>query len=94
MPLLPPCKSSLRKHSSHVNYVVQMWRQKFNSTMTLWKIAVHGWLDDGLIDWTDLPYPVKIVELLPRVDEENSAQEKTSKWGGDDLSYYESDSDC
>ena len=48
------------------------------------------WFDDGPID---LPYPVKIVELLPNVSEENSTQEKASKWLGDVFSYYESDSD-
>ena len=93
MSLLPPYRSSLRKHSSRVDYVVSISCRKFNSMMGLWKITEHGWYDDGHIDWIDLPYPAKIVELLSSVSEGNPAQEKAWKWGGDDLSYYESDND-
>ena len=67
--------------------------ERVNLMMRIGEIAEHGWFNVGCIDCIGLPYPVETVELLLNVGEENLTEESESKWEGDDLSVYVSDSD-
>eukprot|EP00794_Sanderia_malayensis_P020850 gene20850-biopygen15376 len=83
--LLPPCQSSLAKHSRRSNYIAYMWRSAYRPMMNLDTPTNHGWLPDLSIDWIEEPYPEDITELL--VTPGNDA-------GNDDFPIDVDDSDC
>ena len=62
--LLPPCQSSLKKHTVRSNYVARMWRRASMPVMSLDDPQNHGWLPDLKTDWIDEPYPEDVTELL------------------------------
>ena len=51
--LIPPCASSLMKHSNRAHYVTKMWKQAVMPLMNIGDPSSNGWLPDGRIDWID-----------------------------------------
>ena len=62
--LLPPCASSLMKHTSRAHYVAKIWRQAIIPNQTIGSYVGNGWLPDGSIDWIDRAYPENVECLL------------------------------
>ena len=71
--LLPPCCSSLRRHSLRANFVARMWRKAQDPLMCLEDPQQHGWLHDLTPDWIDVHYPEDVAELLVDSDDMNNS---------------------
>lgn len=69
--LLPPCSSSLQKHTARTNYVATIWRKVWYPIMALEDPQVHGWLPNLKTDWIVEAYPDDVAELLVERDEES-----------------------
>ena len=86
--LLPPCKSSLRKHANCANFIAGMWRKAHQTRMIPEEPQFHGWMTDLQIDWIDEPFPDDIVELLmgkeDEGDDESSADESNYSSSSDE----------
>ena len=61
---LPPCSSTLRKHTTRAHYVTKMWRCAGTPIQSLDRYDNNGWLPDGSIDWIDEVFPANIETLL------------------------------
>ena len=55
--LLPPCASTLRKHTDRADYVGKMWRNAKEPLQNLDSFVDNGWLEDGNIDWIEQMFP-------------------------------------
>lgn len=62
--LLPPCASSLMKHTSRAHYVATIWRQANVPLQSIGSFVGNGWLPDGSIDWIYRAYPANVEILL------------------------------
>ena len=52
--LLPPCRSSLRLHSSRTNVVAKIWNDPDQTTTHVPDLTLHGWNEDFRIHWFDM----------------------------------------
>ena len=52
--LIPPCASSLMKHTNRAHYVMKMWKQAVMPLMDVGDPSNNGWLPDGGINWIDI----------------------------------------
>ena len=68
---LPPCSSTLRKHTTHSHYVTKMWRRAGAPLQSLDHFKNYGWLPDGTIDWVDEVLPKNIEALFKESSEKN-----------------------
>ena len=71
--LLPPCSSTLMKHTARSHYVAKMWKLASLPVQNLDSFLDNGWLNDGNIDWIECPYPNN-VETLFGDNEKSSAE--------------------
>ena len=62
--LLPPCASSLKKHTSRAYFVAKVWKQAHFPVQDTDSFANFGWLSDGAIDWIDEAYPDNVNNLF------------------------------
>ena len=67
--LLPPCYTSLFKHSKRANYVARIYRLAGRTTMNLTHVTENGWLKDCTPDWIEKAYPDNLVDLLSNDEE-------------------------
>ena len=61
---LPPCYSSLKKHTARAHHVAKIWKQ---ATMPLQQIDAFeesGWFADGSVEWIDKAFPEEIESLF------------------------------
>jgi hypothetical protein len=87
--LLPPCASSLMKHTARAHYVAKIWRQANIPLQTIGSYVGNGWLPDGSIDWIDRAYPANVESLLL----ENTSSEPADDIALDDEVDEEDDDD-
>ena len=71
--LLPPCASSLSKHTARAHHVAKIWRQANIPLQSVGKFSDNGWLADGSIDWIIQAYPSNVASIL--LDNERSRLE-------------------
>ena len=62
--LLPPCWDSLKLHISRANYVARRYRLSEQAVIEEPSKELHGWLEDGQIDWVKQAFPEDIELLL------------------------------
>ena len=68
--MLPPCSSSLRKHTSRAYYVAALWR--YANILIIQHLDLFSdycWFADGSIDWIDCPYPSDVTDLFDQKDD-------------------------
>ena len=85
---LPPCSSSLRKHTARAHYIAKMWKLADAPIQSLDHFDCNGWLPDGTIDWIDEPYPSD-VEILFTVQQNSPSIEDDEE--DDDMTESEQD---
>ena len=61
---LPPCSSSLKKHTHRAHYVAKIWKQAITPMQEIDPSENNGWLSDGSIDWIDSAFPKEIESLF------------------------------
>ena len=68
--LLPPCQSSLAKHSRRSNYIAYTCTSQnaYRPMMNLESSPNNAWLPDRSIDWIEEPYPEDVTELFVTKD--------------------------
>ena len=66
--LLPPCSSSLRKHTSRAYYVAKVWKNACIPFQDIDSFTNYCWYPDGSIDWIDIPYPSDVADLYGEND--------------------------
>ena len=68
--VLPPCQSSLAKHSRRSYYIVYTYTSQnaYRPMMNLESPTNNGWLPDRNIDWIEEPYPEDVRELFVTSD--------------------------
>ena len=74
--ILPPCSSTLRKHTARAHYIATMWKRASVPVQALGPFENNGWLPNGTIDWVDCAYPNDVGTLF-------SAQNSTSNLDDD-----------
>ena len=84
---LPPCSSSLKKHTARAHYVARIWK---HATLPLQQIVVfviNGRLEDGSIDWIDAAFPEKIESLFSemKVEGDDDFEDLNELEDGDNL---------
>ena len=62
--LLPPCSSTLRKHTIRAHCIAKMWKLASFPLQLLDSISDNGWLPDGSIDWIECPFPNDVETLF------------------------------
>ena len=62
--LLPPCSSSLKKHTSRAHYVAKIWKHAESPLQDIGSFQHYGWLPDGSIDWIDDAFPEELGSLF------------------------------
>ena len=73
---LPPCSSTLRKHTTRAHYVAKIWRRAGVPIQSLDHFEHNGWLPDGNIDWVHEIFPENIETLFfSRDDTEEDYEE-------------------
>ena len=94
--LLPPCASTLRKHTARSNYICHIWKNAINQLQNLESFENYGWLADGNIEWIDKPYPDDVKQLLTNqedslktVDDSEDKVSDSEEDDGDDLTDVE-----
>ena len=80
--LLPPCSSSLRKHTSRAYYLAALWRYANILMQNMDSFSNYCWFADGSIDWIDCPYPSDVTDLF---DQKDNAQGDESDQLEEDL---------
>ena len=77
--LLPPCSSSLQKHTARANYVAKIWRNALEPLQAIDSFENNGWLDNGSIDWIDSMYPDNLESIfssaIPSTEEEDMSED-------------------
>ena len=58
--LLPPCASSLMKHTARAHYIAKIWKQAIIPFQSIDSFVNNGWLPDGSIDWIEQAYPSNV----------------------------------
>ena len=96
--LLPPCASSLRKHTSRAYFVAKIWKHAHIPVQNTGSFTDHGWFADGSIDWIDEAYPKNVDDLFEEsapATEDPSGQELNvdEDDGLDDASDIENEDD-
>ena len=93
--LLPPCSSTLTKHSTRANYLCQLWRKADFPMLNMDPFANNGWFSDGTIHWIDNPYPedVKILFLKAEEKDDNRNSVDTISVGVYDIDFENIDDD-
>ena len=71
--LLPPCSSTLKKHTARSHYIAKIWRLASFPVQCLDSFLNNGWLIDGNIDWIECPYPSVIEKLFGDKNESSVA---------------------
>ena len=66
--LLPPCSSTLKKHTTRANYISKIWKEAKNPLQDIDHFSKNGWSDDGKIDWIDEAFPSDVQLLFIKVD--------------------------
>ena len=66
--LLPPCSSTLKKHTTRANYISKIWKKAKNPLQDIDHFSKNGWSDDGKIDWIDEAFPSDVQLLFIKVD--------------------------
>ena len=61
---LPPCSSSLKKHTSRAHYVAKIWKQATLPLQQIDSFVNYGWSEDGSIDWIDKAFPEELESLF------------------------------
>ena len=61
---LPPCSSSLKKHTSRAHYVSKIWKQAIFPLQHIDSFVNNGWLADGSIDWIDVAFPEELESIF------------------------------
>ena len=62
--LLPPCASSLRKHTARAYFIAKIWKHANIPMQDIDAFANFSWFPDGSIDWIDCPYPSNVADLF------------------------------
>lgn len=82
--VLPPCASSLKKHTARAHYIARIWKQASIPYQNIEPFTNYGWLPDGNIDWVEQAYPSDVESLF--ADKVNSGSTEN-----DDENYDEND---
>ena len=61
---LPPCSTSLKKHTARAHYMAKIWKQATMPLQEIESLENSGWLADGSIDWIDAAFPEEIESLF------------------------------
>ena len=61
---LPPCSSSLKKHTSRAHYVSKIWKQAIFPLQHIDSFVNNCWLADGSIDWIDVAFPKELESIF------------------------------
>ena len=69
---MPPCATTLKKHTARANYICRIWKNAIHPQQNLDAFENNGWLPDGNIDWIDSAYPDDVKMLF---SEENSTDD-------------------
>ena len=85
--LLPPCSSSLRKHTIRASYISKMWKNATEPLQALDSFANNGWLEDGSIDWIDCMYPDNLESIFS--PSSNSADPTPEEDCSEEIDYAE-----
>ena len=62
--LLPPCWDSLQLHTFRANYVARRYRLSEEAIINEPRKELHGWFEDGQINWVKQAFPEDIELLL------------------------------
>ena len=73
--LLPPCASTLRRHSARAHYVAKIWKQACSPLQHIDSFSNNGWLPDGSVDWIERAYPSDVESLFIAAVPENDVND-------------------
>ena len=90
---LPPCSSTLRKHTIRAHYVTKMWRRAAIPIQSLDRFDNNGWLPDGNIDWDEEVFPANIETLFCGKKDEDEDEIENVEEDDRELTDVEDDSD-
>lgn len=88
--LLPPCSSSLKKHTSRAHYVAKIWKHAESPLQDIGSFQHYGWLPDGSIDWIDDAFPEELGSLFV---EKSAPEDDDYEYGEDNENLEEEDDD-
>ena len=82
--LLPPCSSSLKKHTARSHYIASIWKKAFIPYQNIDTFSNFGWFPDGKIDWIDRAYPENVELLFSEKNSQETSDEQDCEDEEDD----------